>query len=335
MSLTVSGQKIFDYEREINNKENYNFQEIEFENTTEEITLLGTLITPKTEFDKVVIIVPGSSLDTRYSHYLLAQKLLENKVAVFRYDERGTGESGGRNKNYLYGIINITNDLIAAIETLQSEDKLKNKSFGLIGHSQGGMATIGAVQKGAKIDFLVQWSTPVQKHGEFFKYQIKTGINTFDNELKYDNIEKKIEIISIVQQVVEQNLELDDLDLSKKINKAARKHGYKRRNYDRFQFWTFQNMKDILRQNYEPTYKNTKIPILYIIGSKDKFVDPIANTSLLKSFQNDLIKIQIMDNLNHYLTNKKIVPSEVEMSTAFYQMDKKALDKIIRFITKK
>lgn len=333
--LTVSGQKKFDYEKEIGNKKEYNFQEIEFENTTDQITLSGTLITPKTEFTKIVIIVPGSSLDTRYSHYLLAQELLKNSVAVFRYDERGTGESEGRNKNYLYGVIDITNDLMAAIDTLKEKDNLKDKSFGLIGHSQGGMATIGAVQQGAKIDFLVQWATPVQKHGEFFKYQIKTGVNTFDHELKYDNIEKKIEIISVVQKVVAQNLSLDNWDLSKKINKVARKHDYKRRNYDRFRFWTFQNMKDILRQNYEPTYHNTKIPLLYIIGSKDKFVDPIANTNLLQSFHNELIEIQIINGLNHYLTNKEVVPSEIEMSATFYQMDKKALNKIIEFITKK
>ena len=54
------------------------------------------------------------------------------------------------------------------------------------------MATAGALKNGANIDFLVQWSAPTQKHAEFLKYQIKTGVNNFDDELIFRNVKQNI-----------------------------------------------------------------------------------------------------------------------------------------------
>ena len=330
--LKGNSQEIFEYEKEISNKQNYSFKEITFKNKLENINLSGTLITPKNGCNKIVIIVPGSGLDTRHSHYKLAEELLENNIGVYRYDERGVGNSEGENSQINYGISDITNDLISAIEAIRTNENIQIASLGLIGHSQGGMATAGALKNGANIDFLVQWSAPTQKHAEFLKYQIKTGVNNFDDELIYDDINRKIEIISVAQRVVDKNLQEDDLKLSKKITKEAKKHGHKRRNYKRFQFWTFPSRKDLLRQNYEDTYLNTKIPILYIIGSKDIFIDPKANSELLKNFNNPLIEIDVIEGLNHFLTNEKMDPSALKMSSTYYKIDNEASSKIIQFI---
>ena len=35
----------------------------------------------------------------------------------------------------------------------------------LIGHSEGGMITIGAIEKGIKVDYLLQWASPIVKRG--------------------------------------------------------------------------------------------------------------------------------------------------------------------------
>ncbi len=42
---------------------------------------------------------------------------------------------------------------------------LKNKKTGLIGHSEDGLATIGAIDKGVNVDFMIQRATPGEKHG--------------------------------------------------------------------------------------------------------------------------------------------------------------------------
>ena len=95
-------------------------------------------------------------------------------------------------------------------------------------------------------------------------------------------------------------------------------------------------MKDILKQNYESTYRDSKIPILYIIGSRDIFVDPNANTELLRSFENPQIDIKTMEGLNHYLTSELIEPTtRLIMKNSFYEMDREALKEIIDWINKK
>lgn len=284
------------------------------------------------KYQKVVIIVPGSGLDTRYNHYLLSENLLKNNIAVFRYDERGVNKSEGSNSNVSYGVTKMTNDLIAVINKIKSNYENSEIKIGLIGHSQGGLSTINAVKTNSDIDFLVQWATPVQKYGEFLKYQIRTGVNTFDKELIFDDLEKKIEIISIVQDVISENPGMDDLKLSKELKRVTRKQGYKRKNYDRYTMWTFPSRKDLLRQNNETMYKELEIPMLYIIGSEDIFVDPRTNIAFLESLQNDNIQIIELRELNHFLSKEKMVPNELNMSKSLYEMDQEALDSITNWI---
>lgn len=94
-SFSANSQNVFEYEKEINNNEDYDFKEINFLNHDDNITISGTLIEPKLDYDKIIIIVPGSGKDTRNSHYVLAEALLKNNIAVFRFDERGIGKSQG------------------------------------------------------------------------------------------------------------------------------------------------------------------------------------------------------------------------------------------------
>jgi hypothetical protein len=82
----IKAQEIYTYEKQIDNIEKYLSTELETENKNDNVILKGTLIEPKTYYTKVVIIVPGSGKDTRNSHYKLTEKLLENNIAVYRYD---------------------------------------------------------------------------------------------------------------------------------------------------------------------------------------------------------------------------------------------------------
>lgn len=331
----LNSQVIFNHEREINNKENYLEREIEIINSEENIKLYGTLITPNEDFEKLIIIVPGSGKDTRNSHFILTEEFLKNKIAVFRYDERGVGKSEGLFSNVSYGISQITSDLFYIINTLKKDTSLQNKSFGMLGHSFGGMATIGVIQKGIKVDFLIQWATPVEKYGEFFKYQLISGLNTYESSLKFDNINKKLEIMDVVHKVVANNKNDNDLTLSKKIRKETKKYGYSRKNYDRFTYWGFPTKKDILRQNYEETYKSIDIPTLYIIGSNDKFVSAINNVYLLNSFNNPKIETRIFEGLNHYLRNEEIIISETKLTKEIYELNNIALSEIIKWTIEK
>jgi hypothetical protein len=68
------------------------------------------------------------------------------------------------------------------------------------------------------------------------------------------------------------------------------------------------------------------IPVLYIIGSNDKFVNPISKTKKIKSFNNKNIPIKIMNGLNHWITEKN-----AKSGTSLYQMDKSTLTEMINW----
>ncbi len=325
----ADAQEIFSYEKEIPNKENYLFEEVNFKvslKKKDSITLSGTLIMPKGDFDKAVVIVPGSGADTRNSHYLLTEQLLKNNIAVYRYDERGLGKSEGKYNTANYTITMMSDEICSGIKSLRKIRSLQGKKIGLIGHSQGGMVTMEAYEKKAAVDFLVQWATPVQKHGEFIKFQLKNGQNSFNELLKYNTTEEKLAVLTALHNVVEENKAMENWPLTKKLDQEAKKLGYTKERYGRFPYLTLSSEKDIVRKDLEPSYNAITIPVLYIIGDKDTFVDPIAETQLLESFGNNNITIKKMEGLNHYLTKETLTLD------TFYTIDSDAASEIVRWI---
>ena len=320
MFLNGFSQNMFDYEQEINSKENYNFQEVDFQNTDENIKLSGTLIAPKTNYDKIVIIVPGSGRDTRYAHFVLAEELLKNGIAVYRFDERGIGKSEGE---FDTSATSLTDDLTFAILELRRLDFTKFHQIGVLGHSLGGIASIGAYEKNPNIDFLIQMDTPVEKYGAFFKYQTINNISEF-YQIKGKTQEQVVELLNLIYPIIISNDDFNTIRV--KAKKVAMENGFKKN------FYKFISPAHIdhVKQNHEETYKNINIPVLYIIGGNDKFVNPISETEILESFKNTNIQIKIMGGLNHWLTEKN-----AKAGTSLYQMDRSALTEIINWILEK
>lgn len=310
--FTVSSQNIFDYEKKINPNCNYIHTEINFKNLEDKINLSGTLIEPKAEYKKIIIIVPGTGKDTRHAHFVMSEKFLQNNIAVYRFDERGIGKSEGAFSTFAS---TLTDDLYYCITYLK--DKFKSKKIGILGHSLGGIASIGAYEKNKNIDFLVQMATPVEKEGAFFKYQAKQNISSF-YRIKGKSQDKVIDLLNLFYPIIIEN---DDFKtIRKKAKKVAKENGF---NKGFYQFISPAHI-DHVKQNHEQTYKNIKIPLLYIIGSNDKFVNPKTETALIKSFKNSNIQIKLIDGLNHYLTTGEY--------KSLYQIDDTAFNEILKFI---
>lgn len=320
-------QEVMPYERNIENIENYNFYQYKVLQGEENFNLCGTLITPKNSYDKIVIIVPGSGKDTRNSHFLLTQHLLDNNIAVFRYDERGVGLSEGKYSNQMYTISNMINDLAYVYDYLKTDTMFVGRKIGLLGHSQGGLVTIGSIEKGLKCDFLIQWATPVQRTKDFLKYQIKTGVNKQEKTLNYSNAEMKFIVMDSIQKIIDNNSKLDDLSLIKTIYTSLKKYNYKKDDYGWYVSYPFY--LDLLRKDYTSTYKNIDIPTLYIIGDNDIYVDPNENINLLKTFNNEKISYKVFKMLNHYLNHYDLKQANATM----YEIDTDAKVLISNWIT--
>jgi hypothetical protein len=317
--LDYSKVEIFPFESYIQNIENYNTEEFEILNEIDNLKISGTLISPKNEFDKLVIIVAGTGANTRNSQFKLAESLLKNNIAVFRYDDRGVNKSEGDYVKVWYTASNMENEMLSATNFLKR--KFNNKKIGLIGHSMGGMATIGAFEKGAPADFLIQLSTPVMKNGEDLKYQLKSGLNSYDKGLNYETDEEKLKVMDLIHQTIVKNKELDVVSMNKKIGEELKFNGYNQK--DSWRYYVHDVFQDMVKKDYEPIYKNSKIPILYIIGSNDKYVDPINNLSTLRGLNNKNITIKEFEGYNHLLRK-----GEVKMDETAYLIN----DDVIEFI---
>lgn len=315
----TKAQKKFSHEKEISDKEKYNYTNIDFINNDAYIVLSGTLISPKSSYDKIVVIIPGSGKDTRYAHHKLTEAFLQKNIAVYRFDERGVGKSEGR---YSPTISNLSNDLSYCISNLKAT--YKHKQIGVLGHSLGAMAAVIAIDKNeTEIDFLIQLATPVKNFSEASKHQIKTlPIYKVANKSTLKTTQLLDTLIQITQKGKELNLN----------NKEIRENGIqaiKQKNFQlkNIKFWSYVHI-DLFKQDYETVYKKLQIPTMYVIGSKDKFVNPITETKHLKKYNNPLVTIKVMKNLNHYLT------TGVLESTDIYNIDKKATDVIMNWVLK-
>jgi len=331
-SNPVVAQKMFEYEKDISNKQNFNVTDIVFKvpfKKKDSIKFYGSLITPKANFDKAVIIVPGSGADTRYSHYKLTEELLAANIAVFRYDERGIGDSEGKYSPANNTIDMMSMELLQCIKALNNRSELKDKKIGLLGHSQGGMVTMEAYTEGIPVDFMVQWATPVQKHGKFLEHQLKTRESRFNDVFKYKTTEEKLAVMAALHKVIEENKGLENHRLWKKLDKEAEAIGYTSEHYEKFPYLTLVAEKAVVLKDFEPAYKSITLPVLYIVGTEDVFVDPAAETKLLESFGNPNITIKKMQGLNHYLTNNVLL-----QDSTMYNIDKKASDEIVSWINK-
>ncbi len=108
----------------------------------EDFWLSGTLTAPYNDLDSmVVILISGSGMQNRNSELLghqpflvLSDFLTRQGISVFRYDERGVGESSGAFFNATSE--DFLNDVLACVDKL---DSLGYKKIGLIGHSEGGL----------------------------------------------------------------------------------------------------------------------------------------------------------------------------------------------------
>jgi hypothetical protein len=329
LSFNVFSQEIMFYEKEISNRENYEFYDYTVLQKKDNIKFSGTLITPKTNYDKIVFIVPGSGKDTRNSHFILTEFLLKNNIAIFRYDERGVGKSEGIFNNYSYTINEMTDDFHSIFNELITTEKFVNKKIGVLGHSYGGLITINAIENGLKCDFLIQLATPIERATELFKYQITTGQNKQEKNLQYSDNETKFKVMDSISKIIDRNPTLDEMALKKVIYSTMKKYGYKKKDFG--WYITFSSYLELLKKNFIPVYENLTIPTIYIIGDNDIFVDPIANTTILKNINNKNIGIRIFESLNHYLTSSK----NLELSTSLYEIDEVAKMYLLDWIKSK
>jgi pimeloyl-ACP methyl ester carboxylesterase len=141
----------------------YPAEDVTFENpAADNIKLAGTLTLPTGggPFPAVVLVSgsgPQDRDETLMGHkpfLVLADHLTRKGVAVLRFDDRGTGKSGGKFEGATSA--DFATDAHAAVTYLKGRKEIDPKRVGLAGHSEGGVIIpMVAADHPADVAFLV------------------------------------------------------------------------------------------------------------------------------------------------------------------------------------
>jgi len=324
-------QEKFDNEKEIENIENYNSLEIitEIRETTtvygtfkENIKLYGTLLTPKTNFNKVLIIISGTGEISQKAHNYLTEYLLQNKIGVFRFDKRGVGKSTGKPTDYfeIY-----TSDFINVMKELKKDELFLNKKIGFLGHSLGGIVSIQAIENNIKPDFLIQWSAPIGKPREIIKYQTEKGIINYNNFIAGKNKKERIQNLDYFHNLADENPNKTAWELWKIGKKESKKIGI---NKNAFFDYLMPHKLKFVRIDNTKTYKNIDFPTLVIIGKEDVLVDPKQSKTELNRIGNSKIEFKDVEKLDHFMTKE----GTSQLTNEIYNIDSTFKEYLVNWI---
>jgi dipeptidyl aminopeptidase/acylaminoacyl peptidase len=141
----------------------------------------------------LVIFIHGSGKGTRYEYDNLFQLFLSKGFAVFSYDKRGVGKSGGTYngvgpKNSPMMIPLLASDAYEAIEAVKNRPNIDSSSVVLIGASQAGWIIPVVASMSKSVTYYIILSGPTVSVGEEIYYSHlaeggKTGIEQAEKML--------------------------------------------------------------------------------------------------------------------------------------------------------
>lgn len=136
-------------------------------------TLAGTLYLPLEPGPHPALVTHfGSDRWTRAS-WDWARPWVERGVAVFSYDKRGVGQSGGTCCSLDFDL--LASDVLAGVQVARSHPRVDPARVGLWGFSQGGWVAPHAAVRDPSIAFLIIGSGPTVSVGEEILYSALTG----------------------------------------------------------------------------------------------------------------------------------------------------------------
>ncbi len=130
------------------------------------VSLGGTLTIPEGQGPfPAMVLVTGSGAQTRDEDIfgfkvfaVLADHLTRQGIAVYRYDDRGVGESTGNMARSTTA--DFADDALSAVAALTNEPEIDGTRIGILGHSEGAVAAAIAAEKSSDVAFIVLLAGP-------------------------------------------------------------------------------------------------------------------------------------------------------------------------------
>lgn len=268
----------------------------------------------------LILLINGSGQQDRDENILgfkvfqeLALELNKEGWAVFRYDDRGIGNSGGFHDSMTTAT--FVGDVHIILDSLNSHPELQFGPKGIIGHSEGGIIAGNVARNRSDIDFIVLMAGPTLPGKDIILLQTADIMEA--NNARPKAIDKAIETSEKLFIMMEK----DDWEGMKEVFRKealrtwlilprASKKNYE--NADAFAEYMADLKLDAMRSawyqyfiSYDPILdlEALEIPVLAVFGGKDRQVPATENITALKEKgllgQASKIEIATIPDANH------------------------------------
>jgi pimeloyl-ACP methyl ester carboxylesterase len=273
-------------------------QAIRFQNR--DVTLGGTLIVPAAaRRAPVVIVTPGDYGTNRNQLRLWAHNFVSHGVAAFIFDARGSGESGGPVNSSSFS--DLADDVLAAVDALQSVDVVNPRQIGLFGFSNSTYTVSLAASRSQDVAFLILQSL-VGIEGwkqESFRAETQLRVDGFPETV----VREGAEFMRLKYEVARTGQGWDRLQAVIAQARGERWLSYTSPpdNLPRLR----QTYAAIMTYDPVPALATLRIPILALWGEKDTYLpvrESVANfRSAMRAAGNTDHVVEIYSNCSHSL----------------------------------
>ena len=287
----------------------YKSEDVYFENKEDGIILAGTFTYPRLGNNfPAVILITGSGAQNRDEEILnhrpfavIADFLTQNGIAVFRYDDRGTGASTGT--YYDADIQDFTTDALSALSYVKNRHEVNNQKIGLIGHSEGASIAFMIAAQNNDLAYIISMAGVAIKGDSLMKHQrflISKAMDISDKE-----IEETEELVKIIHATIDKHtadsvFNFADKFVDEIIPTKSQKNSSVRETYKKhLQMLASPEIQSFIL--YDPTEDLQKIncSVLAINGDKDLQVPADINLPIIEKLLKNKVTIKKYPNLNH------------------------------------
>ncbi|MEM8770309.1 MAG: alpha/beta hydrolase [Pseudomonadota bacterium] len=321
----------------------YREENFTFSSADDGVSLAGTLTLPHPNGPDgdgpngdgpypAAVLISGSGPQDRDSEIfghkpflLLTYALTRAGIAVLRYDDRGTGASGGDFSQAT--TYDFADDARGAATTLKRDPRIDKARIALIGLSEGGVVAPIAHNAGADAAALVLLSAPILPYAEFIIDQVR------DSALAAGASPAAAGVAAAQQQqIIDAALAAgeDPKAIASAVETALIKLGAPA-DQAKQQAAVFGSpwLSTYLRLDPRPELQEASVPTLALWGDKDVQVKAAKNAAALKSVATSgAVETVILPGLNHLLQ-----PAETGAVSEYGQIETTMDEDALRLIT--
>lgn len=308
----------------------YYSEDVTFLNSTDGIILAGTLSLPQKKGNyPAVVLIAGNGKNNRDAEFKghklfldITNYLVQQGIAVLRFDKRGVGQSGGEFKTATSA--DFADDAQAALSYLLTRKEINKSKIGLIGHSEGGLLAPMIAARSKSVAFIVLLAGPGLPGDALLLLQqeaIAKAKGTSEAEVKksHDLNQQAFSIIKKYTNPAELKIKMTEYIEATSKNDPDKPDSMTQQEYVDAQLNRILSpwMVSFLRYNPAIALQKVTCPVLALYGSKDLQVLPQQNltavTSALTKGGNKHFTIKELPNLNHMFQECETgLPAEYE-----------------------